>query len=328
MGTYLNTIFAGRKILDQYKDYLKKGCYCCKAGSKLIYYHSKMSKDKDLLSFNDRSFAKRSPIVSMITKILLYSKGTGTGSMAMLTVNGDIKIFDYEKGIVITDCKDPSKAQKVKKSIEYYSPYFKIPNIFRETKKNQIVEEIIRSNECVPEAKYYAFRKFAEQYIFYFKSLKREDKTKIDWNQLLSEIPGDVKERLLDISVEIKKNLIQVRIHGDGHFDNLIIGKDNLVYVIDWETERRDWFLYDWFNYCYVDYLNYHSFDMFDKYFSGEIDDLIVEAFKTMGLNYNSRKKMEILKVFFAFRARFDQSGGHKIKGCQKIIEHYTSNVI
>lgn len=326
---YLNMILAGRKILRQYKDYLRAGHYYCKAGSKLIFYDSKIpAKSGSSLLLNDKSFANPNPILEWVTKTLLHSTGTGTASMAMLTVNGDVKIFDYEKGIVITEYKDSLKAQKIKKCIERYSPYFMIPSISVEVPKNQIVEKIIQADRHVPDEKYYAFRKFAEQYIFYFNTLKSKDKSTTSWERLISTISGDLRKILFDISPEIEKDLVQIRIHGDGHFDNLIIGKDGIVYVIDWETERTDWFLYDLLNYCYVDYLNYKSFDMLDIYFAGKIDDLLIAAFQAIGLKYESCKKTDLLKVFFAFRAKFDQTTGHEIKGWQEIMARYNLDTI
>ena len=306
-----------KKLISETNIFLSNGTYKLLTGGKVIIYQ----ENEETLSFIkkhhwnlSKNYRKRfihllDPLFKFKVRGLL--KENFSGQLIMVTLDKDIKIFDFNTEKVLTIYKNEEKFSRIKLATKTLDPFFNLTTIrFYEEKYHQI-EELINQKpgqKCYDRLteieKDQIFQSLILQYTNYFNHLKDQAIQYITLEKIReqlrsSNIKEEVCKRLERILFKSSSNLLLPRVflHGDLHYGNLLLDNE-MIKLIDFECAGSFIFIYDLLNFIYEETVTQNNYYFLEAYNKGKYDDLWNSLFEQIGMVYDNNKKIEYLTLF------------------------------
>ncbi len=233
---------------------------------------------------------------------------TFIGQGLLFTINGRHKVFDYTRGQVLTvmDCKEIQRYE------DKITPFANgLRTTFISANKLGIVERFIKDtprNSWDDDLLVKNYARLLEDLTHYTSNAKISyssdeeiiKKLKAQWVEDLAEIKVlmDMECKGLELPVLYS--------HCDLHFGNALYDGERLWYI-DFEYARQEFFLYDIFNTMIVEYMDWQSTVLIDRFMHGDdtITAAVKECFAAVGMNYDDGLRIYYFKLAIALRLIF-----------------------
>lgn len=224
------------------------------------------------------------------------------------TKNRDLKILDIYNNKILSIITDADKFKKLLDSYKYFQPHFKISKIFSyDSSKNTIIEELIVSKPRTNwlEREYQKvmdtiFISYIHNYPFYVKkyNYKSENMLEKVYNLKNDNILNGITNNILD---RLPKEFLYLEVpiiyqHGDINLHNIMLGKDNEIYFIDWNKAGYYSILYDLFNWIRSEG-NSNLYE-FKRYMLGGYDEKFEEVFSIFEMKFEKQSRLEYFYLF------------------------------
>lgn len=311
-------------ILQEKKSYLCSGNYrIINKGKRIAYL--KNDKTIKFIKMNHKHLNRnpanscnlKSKVKRLITECIKVNIKNNKknrnfiGSLMMFSRNGNLKIFDFDKGEIINFINDTNVYHSIKKAYLYFNKFFNIPtNTFNDElqfykekyikfkpyslwspiEKDTIIHELF--NNYID---YFTHCKIDNMEIFSVRILIKEFKNSIYDKKLVEKILNELDEEIY------KSELVKVWQHGDMNFNNILLNNER-GQIIDWEFNGNFIFFYDILNIILVEAVYQGDNTYLDKYMAGEYDYNLYKLFGVMGQKYNINIKKQYMIIFFIER--------------------------
>lgn len=300
--------------------YLKKGKYSYNLTSKAcIYKNTPVAIDFVRKITNNRISASNfiPNIIASLFNLFSPVRIPGSeeslfaGEVLMQTIDNDIKIFDFDKQVILTKVNDVEIFENLKHITDYFEKYYLLTLVEYDDHKHFIIDRIVAYkpyDEWTVKDKQLVITSL-------FNSLRRQVNDAvmsplnyISTNDLLLSIQSTGKHteftKVINSLIDQDQYDDQwpmIRCHGDLNFNNTLL-EDHSVYVIDWDDSSEAVFFYDVMNCLFVDSMYLNDFTYLDLYFDGAYDDHFLKIFQSLGLEFCKDKKAYYLIIYIIVR--------------------------
>ena len=312
-------------ILEDNKSFLKPGRYKTTVKGKEIIYQEDEKTVNFIKKNVDHISRKTSFIVNfklmvkdfLLNTIKIHLKDATfhnefNGSLAMITRNNELKIFDFKKKEVLNLLKDEKKYNLIKNSYYNFKEYFNIPIKSFNDEKLIYIEDYIEFKpypQWSDKEKEEIIEEIFEGYIRYVNNY---DKSKLEYISLVTmvmEFTNKIEDKSLvdeilkhiDYDKTLSSKFPRLWLHGDLDFHNLLLSA-NKGYVIDWEFNKKFIFLYDILNIFMVEYIYQNDESYLIEFLKGSYDGYLKKMFNSMDLEYKTYEKKEYVCIFIIER--------------------------
>lgn len=229
----------------------------------------------------------------------------------MLNRNDNVKIFDFNKNILITFINSSDEFKKLQKAYDYFDRYYNIPIINADAGKTYFLEKYLQYKPYKIWNSIDRDKAISEIYSSLLKQIN--DKRKII--KKIVSVRSMVDELLIKISEKALVNRLQdmvplnkyndlwpiIRCHGDLNFDNILLHEENF-YFIDWEDSSECIFFYDFLNCIFVEAMYQNDCSLLEQYRRGNYDKYLTDLFTSMSVDYCSENKDYYLALYIIER--------------------------
>lgn len=307
------------RIIQEKKDYLLPGNYMLNHNGLRIA----ALNDQKTLQFIERNtrnvLRDCSYKVKLLKKrvriIMNYSfsvKVTGDmyknfeGSLVMITGKGNIKIFDFRKGVIITFFNKRNEYQKRRRTYHHFMRYFKIPKtkfINNETAHMDSYIEFLPFENWSISQKDDTILSVLSDYYCYFSLTKKDISHGITPFEFLEETSFINNIKLKEMLIKLvpkcyyQEKLPITVLHGDLNFKNLLLS-DDVCYYIDWEFSRPLVFFYDFINLIFVEAMNHNNYYFIEKYLRGHYNSQLQKIFSVFDLEFHIDNKLLYISIY------------------------------
>ncbi len=252
------------------KEYLEKGEYILDRNLRYIY-----KNEIDTIEFINKEFLEnnnywkiKGNFKNLIKKFFTANKiwvqndldkGKFQGSFYLLTATNtedmNVKVFDIKGNKILTEFSNFKSFEKMISDYNYFKHFFNIPSILHYNSDKRItIEELIES-KTKNTWSYGDYKKIIDyifnSYIEYYKATITKKPLEFSTvSNILYKLNKDgvLKNLACQIESVIAEDLILKKIpiiyqHGDLNLHNIILGKDGIMYFIDWNTSG-DYFIF------------------------------------------------------------------------------------
>jgi len=308
--------FKLKHIVLQHRDLLSIGSYKVLKTEKVLIFLNDGAVlqfiEKNYQNFSKRRRSKSGEIFDLFFKFEIVDAPNSdySGQLLMLTKDRDIKIFDFNNSQVLTLYKDPEKISQIRHAFAMLSPFFD-HTLIRYSREGYQIEELINQrqyNELSDVEKNHVFKTLVRQYIRYFSTLDCAVFPVVTADKLCRQLKVEIPERVFQcfekFLLESKFKSIswkRVFLHGDLNGSNILLHGEKIK-LIDFERAKSYVFIYDIFNYIYVEQVSGGNCFFLRSYYNGEYDVLLRDLFAQFDLSYDGDMKTEYMLLFLAER--------------------------
>lgn len=277
-----------KKQIKLNAKFMKQGKYTYINEYTLVYKDDKTKKY--VLELLKDKMHTSGPIIRKVIKSF-FSKGNikikynnykkeYNASMIMITSEKkSLKMFDFDKGVVITKYFEKENYFKTIKNYTHFKLFFKTPKILKyDENKTLTIEKFIdyySTSNLSQNKKEKLIKNIFERYICYLKANKEY--------------------------VSIKDGVPYVKVMGDLMYKNILY-KDNEFYYIDFDFSNNNFILYDIFTFIFYSYHNYNEKYFYQKYISGSYDNYINKMFEITNAQFNESEREKYFEYFIEKR--------------------------
>ena len=237
-----------------------------------------------------------------------------SGQIIIITIEKDIKIFDFKICQVLTKYQDKEKIFQIKSALAILDPFFQ--NTILHFSDHYQVEELIgkeANQKCFSQLtnseKDNAFRSLMLNYKKYFNQLSSQSLQYISLENICKQLRKEKYENVCDRIEKIIlhsssfNSILQPRVflHGDLHYGNILIDNER-VKLIDFERSGDYILVYDFFNFICEEIVSQNNYLFLEAYYNCKYDDLLFDFFNQLEMTYDVDKKIEYLIFFLAER--------------------------
>lgn len=307
----------------RYSSYLSPGKYKVN-NTKTIIYHvgleDEVLNEGSLAYANELLKKKMNFTDRMVSKFLCIRINSGkksfNGQLLMFTSSGkEVKLFDYERGKIVTVYDKKEKAERVQKNRTYWANYFPVVASEPEINGTLLTEKLINKQPYDSEA---AFLVVFRSYIDYLKAQKsnnlfskgRFDSESMNRFLYILEIGSEDCESLRTLLNEAPFCVT----HGDLWTSNIVYDGETYFHI-DFENMGVRVFFFDILMYAFSDYYLNKNELLLSNFFNGDYDALMEELFSAAGCTYQKSDRLMYLKavLFFLFSERWDNHMSEKV---------------
>lgn len=314
-----------RSVLERNRDYLRAGVYrVSDVGKRVIYIedpHTQAFIRKSMLQLPrvSRIKARIKGVVNCAKRIrVVHSLKDARGSLIMVTRRKSVKIFDFERGIVVNRVQNKEIFGRIIDAHLELKKSFDTTILSFDSAENTYVEEYVdflphsqwtqkQKDECVLEI----FRASSK----HFESCKEGPVRFKTLGSLVSEarrtlveLPSWLQSLITEVEAEYSGlELPVIRVHGDATFSNILLFKRRYVFV-DLESSQECFFFFDLMSFMVMEVVwRSGDYRYLNHYLSGGYDALFAEAFNVFGLSYDKTHRFLYVVLFVIERVvRFE----------------------
>lgn len=308
--------FKLKEIVLKQSNFLSIGSYkVIKAEKILIYLDNEdvwQFIDKNYYNFSNKKRGKVGRLFdSFFNFEIVASASTDfSGQLLMLTIDKDIKIFDFNGRQVLTIYKESEKILQIKHAAFVFSPFFDHTLISFSSEGYQL-EELVNQkyyHELSDIEKNDIFKTLVFQYIEYFSSIDNELLPAVTTEEMCRQLKEEIPVRVFRIFERFLLNTDfktlswkRIFLHGDLNDSNLVLCNTK-VKIIDFERSKFYIFIFDIFNFIYVNHVSRNNYFFLSSYYKGEYDILLTDLFEKFRMKYEINKKTEYMLLFMVER--------------------------
>lgn len=300
-----------KKILGQFKVYLKNGQYLGDLRAKVFYRKEDEHNEKFCVEHLKRHFPtgffKRSFFqYNLKTKDKFFDGDIIVfGNTAIEDKPASVKIFNMEKKEIVTIYRDEKKLWSDLNAYEYFAGKLPIVPIILKDLEHRIVKEkmiIGRTVAQLDEKEYYQlFVTIVSYYVEYFKKEQRLKTILLSdlFNEAIEkQIDATIREQIILRFSNIKDKPVPIKtLHGDFTYSNLLLDKQG-CYFIDFEHFGDYCFYYDIFWLMQNEYVYGQNKTLMQLYFKGGMDIIFKMLFEAVGECFDENMRDVYYYVF------------------------------
>lgn len=268
-----------RNVLKEHMQYMKSGVYVPLRNMR-TYTLRESASNRTVLGYQFGNDLKMK-IIRFLFKVCCKDVGMSSDIQGtVFYVNNNIpnpkriKIFDYDRKIVLVKYRDE---EVYKQELQIYSTvakYFGNPKVLKNNSEEKIIyEELIERDLCVDyddSIKNMMFVQIVQMYCKFFKErFSQKGESKSDFPRCLQ--------------------------HNDLSSLNIIFDEQGECHIIDWEHCDENVFFYDIFRWIINDAQQEKDVYLLKSYLDGRYDKQLNTLFSLAGCAYDVQKRVEYL---------------------------------
>lgn len=307
-----------KKVVFEYSDLLSEGKYKLRTGSQTIMYLDIDEVTSFLKQHHDNLFKNYKKGLSHRLDPLFkfeVSKSKDedfSGQLMMLTIERNVKIFDFKKGQVLTKYRNRENYLQIKKAVDILNSFFDHTILYFDDdysqiemliggKKNQKIYSDLSTLE-----KENVFGRLIMSYTNYFSQIDRKFISYVSAADMFVKLKGKVASidynciKKFFLSSDSDHSLYpRVFLHGDLHSGNLLLDGET-IRLIDFDCSRNCIFISDLFNFMFTQAVSQNNPSFLESYCNGKYDDEFYNLFAQFEMIYETSRRIEYLALVLA----------------------------
>lgn len=326
----INKIFLLLRVLIHNRKYIQNGLYRVNQSFTVLYSTKVMKRvfDEEKYLFDtitDECNMYRK-IFSQIAVFPVVSlrKRANANIILLSTQNDYVKLFDYDKNMVINCYNNNFALERDISNKIKWSEYFKVVPFKIDRNECTLIEQLIQKRDIEPEKMFLkVIKEYAENDKLVKTKVVRDTSYMIEKLTILSNWLK--MEMIQETELYLSNNSCYSLTHGDLWNSNLLFDGSE-VYFIDFECLEYRFFFYDIFCFMFSEALLRSNETLLRKYFNNVFDEFFIIYFSLYEQKFNTDYKMVYFNVFLItyFMERWESSSeGAFYKEIQQIINVY-----
>ncbi|HCX64688.1 MAG TPA: hypothetical protein DHN33_05710 [Eubacteriaceae bacterium] len=316
-----------RQLVESKKDYLRPGHYRIQSATKKILY----IKDTHTLDFIEKNTSHLlnpshtraetflSKGVGIIQSLINFKKitikhhladpVTAKNKLLMITKNDDLKLFNFEEGIITNFLTNTNKYLTLKEAYMIFHKYFDTPFIQFNDEDQSYIEHKINFKpytSWTDRERNQAVENIFNKYTRYFYECNKKNLNQVYTEELLERLYATINPNpLTDVFNQIiaeesfNDSWPLLKCHGDMNFFNILLS-NNKYYLIDWEQSEDCVFFYDLFSFVLVEALFREDYSYINHYLTGQYDSYFINIFNIFNRTFHTTNRKYYLAVFLS----------------------------
>lgn len=305
-----------KSIFFENMIFLKNGKYTYNIFGKYCVYKKNIASELFVEKISKNRISKRGYIQSLLLfTINHFSNLVVTneedklfdGDLLMKTIDGDIKIFNFDNLIVMTKVTDKSKMVTLKRNTDYFQNYYSLTTVNYDMNNSLIIDNLIDYkpyNNWLDSDKIKVIKRIFLGLKIQANSIDPKDiehKSTFEFLNITKKLSHcDSIYELISMELDyfFKESCWPIiKCHGDLNFNNTLLS-DTDVFIIDWDNSTNAVFFYDIMNLLFVDALYLDDCSFLDLYFDGKFDVWMKELFSLYNMSFISEYKSSYVLIY------------------------------
>ena len=302
-------------VLSHVEHLLSEGTFQLRRGKKTLLYLeipealSFIEKNKAILLDANAQKSSVAGVDSFVFHAARTANQVFAGQLLMISQNRDIKIFDFKTNRVLTTFPNEEKRARIESAYARLSPFFDFAiTSFSDGYQIELLIDQNSPSDLSVSKKNEMFCNLMRRYEVYFAKTDTQSLTWVKpvdfFGTLHKKAPPYMSARITRLLVTSdfeQESFPRIFLHGDLYNYNILL-HDARVLLIDLECSAPYLFLFDFFNFIYMETVTIRNPYFIEAYFSGAYDVLLGDLFSALGLVYHADKKLQYAALYLAER--------------------------